>query len=114
MVGALANRCAVVTGASRGLGFAIARKYVEAGAHVMICARDAEPLERAHHELLDLAGVGQSVLAQAADISRSDDVNILVERALHEFGRLEVLVNNAGVAGPAGPLEDVEWRGWLH
>lgn len=114
MAGALANRCAVVTGASQGLGFAIARRYVEAGASVMICARGAELLERAHRELLALAGAGQSVLAQAADVSKPRDVNALIERALRQFGRLEVLVNNAGVAGPTGPVDDVDWQDWLH
>jgi len=114
MGGALANRCAIVTGASQGLGFAIARKYVEAGANVMICARGTELLEGAHRELVARAGAGQSVLAQSADISKPHDVNALVERALHEFGRLEVLVNNAGIAGPAGPVEAVDWREWLH
>jgi NAD(P)-dependent dehydrogenase (short-subunit alcohol dehydrogenase family) len=111
MVGALANRCAIVTGASQGLGLAIARKYLEAGANVMICARSAELLERAHGEL---AGNGASVLAQVADISKLPDVDALVERAVREFGRLDVLVNNAGVAGPVGPVDDVDWHGWLH
>src|SRR5207237_5097738 len=89
-------------------------KYVEAGANVIICARGADLLERAHRELLELAGDGVSVLAQVADISRPHDVNALVERAVHEFGRLEVLVNNAGVVCPAGPVADVDWQAWLH
>jgi NAD(P)-dependent dehydrogenase (short-subunit alcohol dehydrogenase family) len=113
MTGVLANRCAVVTGANQGLGFAIARKYVEAGASVMICARSAELLDKAHRELLELAGDGASVLAQVADISRPHDVNALVERAVNELGRLDVLVNNAGVAGPAGAVEDVDWQDWM-
>jgi len=111
MAGVLANRCAIVTGASQGLGFAIARRYVEAGASVIICARDAELLERAHREL---AGNGAAVLSQVADISKPRDVSALVERAVREFGRLDVLVNNAGVAGPAGPVDEVDWQDWLH
>jgi NAD(P)-dependent dehydrogenase (short-subunit alcohol dehydrogenase family) len=113
MVSTLANRCAIVTGASQGLGFAIARKYVEAGANVMICARSAESLEEAHRRLLELAGKGQAVLSQVADVSKSHDVTALVERSLQEFGRLQVLVNNAGIAGPAGAAEDVDWQEWL-
>lgn len=113
MDGALANRSAIVTGASQGLGLAIARKYVEAGANVLICARSAEDLEVAHRALLEKAVAGQSVLAQAADISKPQDVSALVERALREFGRLEVLVNNAGIAGPVGAVEDVDWQSWL-
>jgi NAD(P)-dependent dehydrogenase (short-subunit alcohol dehydrogenase family) len=113
-VRALANRCAIVTGASQGLGFAIAQKYVEAGAHVMICARSSESLDAAHAVLRQLAGPGQAVLSQAADVSKSQEVTALVQRTLQEFGGLHVLVNNAGVVGPAGAVEDVDWSEWLH
>jgi NAD(P)-dependent dehydrogenase (short-subunit alcohol dehydrogenase family) len=113
MPGALENRCAIVTGASQGLGFEIARQYVAAGAHIMICARGAESLDGARRRLIGLAGPRQTVLAQVADISKSHDVTTLVERAVQEFGRLHVLVNNAGIAEPAGAVEDVEWHEWL-
>ncbi len=109
----LANRRAIVTGASQGLGFAIAQKYVEAGAHVMICARSAESLDAAHSRLRQLAGPRQAVLSQVADVSQSEDVTALVRRTLQELGGLEVLVNNAAVAGPAGAAEDVAWNEWL-
>ena len=70
----LENRCAIVTGASEGLGFAIAQKYVEAGAHVMICARGDARLQRARSRLQELAGPAQLVRAQRADISNPRDV----------------------------------------
>ena len=109
----LENRCAIITGASEGLGFVIAQKYLEAGAHVMICARGADRLQRARSRLQDLARPGQSVLAQRADISSARDVTDLVQTALRELGGLHVLVNNAGIAGPAGPVEDADWHEWL-
>jgi NAD(P)-dependent dehydrogenase (short-subunit alcohol dehydrogenase family) len=110
----LEERCAIVTGASLGLGFAIAQKYVEAGADVMICARSGDSLQAAHARLRELASPGQSVLAQCADVSNPRDVTALVERALGEFGRLHVLVNNAGITGPAGAVEETDWHEWLH
>jgi NAD(P)-dependent dehydrogenase (short-subunit alcohol dehydrogenase family) len=113
MPGALQSRCAIVTGASRGLGFEIARQYVDAGANVIICARGAEALDEVHGQLLGRAVQGQMVLAQVADVSSQNDVTALVGRALAEFGRIEVLVNNAGVAEPAGAVEDVDWHSWL-
>src|SRR5580704_10571198 len=109
----LEQRYAIVTGASQGLGFEIARKYLEAGASLMICARDAVLLERATLELKTLAGTGQSVLALAADVSRAQDVAAIVGTALKEFGRLDILVNNAGIAGPIGTVESSDWQEWM-
>jgi NAD(P)-dependent dehydrogenase (short-subunit alcohol dehydrogenase family) len=109
----LEGRCALVTGASRGLGLEIARQYVAAGASVVICARGEGPLLEARSQILRLAGPGQCVVAMACDISKASDVTALVERALGELGRLDVLVNNAAVTGPAGPVESVDWSAWL-
>jgi NAD(P)-dependent dehydrogenase (short-subunit alcohol dehydrogenase family) len=109
----LENRCAIVTGGSMGLGFEIAKKYLEAGASLMICARNEVLLDKAAMDLTKLAGTGQSVLALPADVSKPEDVTALVHAALREFGRLDVLVNNAGIAGPTGPIENVDWEEWI-
>jgi NAD(P)-dependent dehydrogenase (short-subunit alcohol dehydrogenase family) len=109
----LESRCAIVTGASQGLGFAIARGYVEAGASVLICARGELLLEKAVSELRALASPGQSVVALPADVSKAADVTAVVEKAQREFGRVQILVNNAGIVGPTGPLESVDWQEWV-
>jgi NAD(P)-dependent dehydrogenase (short-subunit alcohol dehydrogenase family) len=109
----LEQRYAIVTGASQGLGFEIARKYLEAGASLMICARNEVLLEQATLKLKTLAGTGQSVLALAADVSRAPDVTAIVATALREFGRLDILVNNAGIAGPIGSVESSDWQEWI-
>jgi NAD(P)-dependent dehydrogenase (short-subunit alcohol dehydrogenase family) len=109
----LENRCAIITGGSMGLGFEIAKKYLEAGASLMICARNEVLLDKAALDLTKLAGTGQLVLALSADVSNPKDVTALVHAALREFGRLDVLVNNAGVAGPTGPVENVDWEEWI-
>jgi NAD(P)-dependent dehydrogenase (short-subunit alcohol dehydrogenase family) len=109
----LENRCAIVTGGSEGLGYAIARQYLEAGASVLVCARRDPRVAEAAAALRKLAGPGQSVIALSADVSRPDDAAALVERALREFGRLDILVNNAGVAGPSGRAERVDWDEWV-
>jgi NAD(P)-dependent dehydrogenase (short-subunit alcohol dehydrogenase family) len=110
---ALSGRNAVVTGASQGLGRAIAEAYVGAGASVFICARDAALLNTVQRELAARAGAGQRVEAIAADVSRSGDVERLAAAALKAFPQLHVLVNNAGVYGPMGPIEDVDWAEWV-
>jgi NAD(P)-dependent dehydrogenase (short-subunit alcohol dehydrogenase family) len=110
----LENRCALVTGASQGLGREIARHYLAAGASLAICARDQQLLETAAAELRTLARPGQAVLAVPADVSRPEDVARLVAAALAHFGHLDILVNNAGVAGPTGAVESLDWDEWVY
>jgi NAD(P)-dependent dehydrogenase (short-subunit alcohol dehydrogenase family) len=109
----LADRCALISGASRGLGLEIARYYVRAGASVAICARDASTLGEAARSLRELAGAGQRVAALAVDVGRPADVAQLTEFAVRELGRLDILVNNAGIAGASGALEDTDWLEWV-
>jgi NAD(P)-dependent dehydrogenase (short-subunit alcohol dehydrogenase family) len=110
---ALAGRSALITGANQGLGLAIARAFVEAGANVVLCARDAVLLERARAEVAACAHQGEQVIAQPADVSNRDDVDRLVAMALAAFPDLQILVNNAGIYGPMGPSEDVDWDAWV-
>jgi NAD(P)-dependent dehydrogenase (short-subunit alcohol dehydrogenase family) len=109
----LAGRAALITGANQGLGLAIARAYVQAGASVLLCARDAAMLDRARHEVAALAGQGQRVIAQPADVSNRDDVDRLAAAALSAFPDLQILVNNAGVYGPMGLSETIDWDAWV-
>lgn len=109
----LAGRNAVITGASQGLGRAIAEAYLDAGASVCICARDETLLTEVRRDLAVRARAGQRVEAIAADVSRPDDVERLVGGALKAFPQVHVLVNNAGVYGPMGPIEEVDWAEWV-
>jgi NAD(P)-dependent dehydrogenase (short-subunit alcohol dehydrogenase family) len=113
MSGALAGRTAIVTGASQGLGLAIARAYGAAGASVLICARERSPLDAALEEVEATAAGGARVLAETADVSKREDAERLVAAAIRGFGQLDVLVNNAGVYGPKGLVEDVPWDEWV-
>src|SRR5574341_779670 len=112
MTWSLAGRSAIVTGASQGLGLEIARAYVRAGASVMLCARDERKLAEARVDVAALTGNGQRVEAMAADVSIDGDVRRLVRHALEAFGRVHVLVNNAGVYGPFGPVDQIDWTEW--
>jgi NAD(P)-dependent dehydrogenase (short-subunit alcohol dehydrogenase family) len=109
----LAGRSAVITGANQGLGLAIAKAFVEAGASILMCARDEALLARARDEAASGAGEGQRVLAHAADVSRRDQVDGLAAAACAAFPDLQVLVNNAGVYGPMGPSDTVDWDAWV-
>ncbi len=99
----LAGQVVIVTGASSGIGEAVARRLVRAGARVVITARRPDRLEALAREL-DPAGA--SVLAVAGDVTSDPDRRKLVEAAVKKFGRIDALVNNAGY-GTRGPVEIV-------
>jgi 3-oxoacyl-[acyl-carrier protein] reductase len=90
----LAGRAAVVTGGTRGIGLAIARALAEDGASVVVSGRDAGRLESA---VAEIESVGASALGVAADQSKREDCDRLVDAAKERFGRIDVLVNNAGI-----------------
>lgn len=90
----LVNKVALVTGASRGIGRAIALRLGRMGASVSICSRKREDIEQT---AANLQKAGIRALPFAADVTRAEDVESLVERTSAEFGEIEILVNNAGI-----------------
>jgi 3-oxoacyl-[acyl-carrier protein] reductase len=102
----------VITGGSRGLGFAAAQAISGEGAHVVICARGAEPLQRAVGQLRAAAPAGAKVEGIVADVSTEDGVRTVIDGAVETFGRLDVLVNNVGLAKGAGveATTDADWQ----
>jgi NAD(P)-dependent dehydrogenase (short-subunit alcohol dehydrogenase family) len=109
----LAGRGAVITGANRGLGRAIAQHFVRAGASVALLARDERLLAETQDELRAHARPGQEVHAWSADVADRSSVASAVERAQHSLGAITILVNNAGVYGPLGRFEDTDWSAWV-
>ncbi len=109
----LHGKAVVITGASLGLGRAIAEACIANGAHIFLCARGKEALERTREELGCQAKPGQKVLSLAADVCRPEEVKQLIAEALRGLGRIDGLVNNAGVYGPMGLVEDVGWEDWV-
>jgi NAD(P)-dependent dehydrogenase (short-subunit alcohol dehydrogenase family) len=108
----LTGRRALVTGASQGFGLAVARAFANQGAHVFICARDSELLALAAREVSrDSTGEGR-VYARAADIASTVQVDQLIDWAVGLAGGLDILVCNAGVYGPKGPIDVVDWNAW--
>ncbi|HMA34176.1 MAG TPA: SDR family oxidoreductase [Chloroflexia bacterium] len=107
----LANKIALITGASKGIGRAIARELVREGASVAICARNATALHEAAAEIAAEAHDAGRVLAIPTDVTNANDVKSLMQRVGQHFGRLDILVNNAGRATPGrfGDLTDADW-----
>jgi NAD(P)-dependent dehydrogenase (short-subunit alcohol dehydrogenase family) len=106
----LKDKVALITGASQGLGRALALAFAREGARVVVNARSEDSVRPVAGEVED---VGGEVLAVAADVSKGADVERLVGESVERLGKIDVLVNNAGLLGPRVAIEDYpedEWR----
>jgi NAD(P)-dependent dehydrogenase (short-subunit alcohol dehydrogenase family) len=105
----LADRIALVTGASRGIGYATALALAKAGAHIVALARTVGGLEELDDAIKALGGSATLVPLDLKDYQGIDRLGL----ALHErFGRLDVLIGNAGILGPLSPLGHIEAKAW--
>jgi NAD(P)-dependent dehydrogenase (short-subunit alcohol dehydrogenase family) len=108
----LKNKVSLITGASQGLGKAIAHAFLKEGAHVAICARDSNLIESVADELRAHSVIDQKVFAATCDVSSFDQVERLFSDLSDWLGSVEILVNNAGVYGPKGGSENVPFEEW--
>ncbi|HUN90935.1 MAG TPA: SDR family oxidoreductase [Burkholderiaceae bacterium] len=104
-----AQRVAMVTGAGTGIGRAAVQAFHGAGYRVVLAGRNRERLERV---VAELGAAPDRALAVACDVSDPDSVSALFARTRAEFGRLDVLFNNAGVGAPSIPLEELTFAQW--
>lgn len=110
----LTGRTAIITGASQGLGRTIARRYAEEGASLLLVARGEELLREAEAETRAVAtGPGQKVVAMRGDVSSPESCEAIARTAVEALGGITILVNNAGVYGPKGTIEEVDWKAWV-
>ena len=104
----LAGKTSLITGGSRGIGFAIARKLGELGSRVSVCSRDGKRLESAASEL-ERAGI--EVFAMQCDVTRPADIDAFVQKTESSLGHVDIAVNNAGVGlfGPSHEASEADW-----
>ena len=106
----LTDRRCLVTGGGRGIGRAIALALAREGAHVAILARTGSELDETAALLDDR---GQAALKLRADVGRCEEVDAAIERVLAAWDGVDVLVNNAGIQGPIGRMEEVDPEAWM-
>ena len=107
----LRDQVAIVTGGGRGIGEAIALRFAAEGAAVTVAGTSSEALERVARLIRERGG---RAIASVTDVADESQVQAMVDRTLAELGRLDVLVNNAGISGPTARAEDVDLADWNH
>ncbi len=108
----LRDKVAIITGASKGIGKAIAVRYAEEGAAVVVASRSEDLLASIAQQIRDS---GSRALALPLDVRRPESVEAVVQKTVSEFGRLDIMVNNAGIsmAHPSEDLKPEDWQGAL-
>ena len=107
----LDGRTALITGGSKGLGLAMAQKFAESGANVVLAARDAATLAAAEAEInATHQGAAKAI---PTDVTDPEACKALYVGACAQYGQVDILVNNAGVYGPKGEIESVDWAEWV-
>jgi NAD(P)-dependent dehydrogenase (short-subunit alcohol dehydrogenase family) len=100
----LKNKSVVITGASSGMGKAIAELFAREGAHIIVVARRTERLEELAASMKDAPG---KIIPFTGDVSKESTVTEAIDLAVKEFGRLDILINNAGIMDDMSPIGDV-------
>ena len=106
----LAGKAAIITGAGRGIGRAIALAFAQEEADVLVASRTLSEVAETAEEVRAL---GRHALPLKVDVSNRDEVERMVAQALEEFGKLDILVNSAGIYGAIGPLVDNDPEKWV-
>jgi NAD(P)-dependent dehydrogenase (short-subunit alcohol dehydrogenase family) len=105
----LRGKVALVTGGSRGIGWAIAAAYAQSGANVFICARNVNDIEAALRDIRQTGGVIDGV---TGDVGKAEDVEHVVRKTVARFGTIDVLVNNASILGPRETIANYPLAAW--
>lgn len=105
----LTNRIALVTGATKGIGFAVAKRFAAEGAHVIATGRSVVGLEELDDVIKEIGGTATLV---PLDLLESDKIELLAANIAQRFGRLDILVGNAGILGELSPVPHIDPKDW--
>jgi NAD(P)-dependent dehydrogenase (short-subunit alcohol dehydrogenase family) len=107
----LSGRSAIITGASQGLGREIACRFLASGANVALCARTTPDIEAAA-AALRIEFSNRTILAETCDVADTAQIDRMFDATLAALGRIDIVVNNAGIHGPIGQIGEINWAAW--
>jgi 3-oxoacyl-[acyl-carrier protein] reductase len=108
----LRNKVAIITGGNQGFGLAVAKSFASEGASLVLAARDSGRLQQSKTEIEKEFRTPVEIIS--ADVSNAEENARMVDLAMSSFGRIDIFVANAGIYGPKGPIESVDWSDWSY
>lgn len=108
----LEGKVAIITGASRGLGYNITERFLKEGASLIVCARNVRELEKSIAVFQAKKEYSGKVIAMCADVAKEEDAAVLCSTCIQQFGKIDILVNNAGIHGAKGAIDTVDMDEW--
>jgi len=109
----LNKKVAIITGASKGIGFEVSKKFLANGANLVICSRSENRIKNAFKKLNLIKKKNQKIFYLKIDVSQNKEIKKLVSFTIKKLKKIDILVNNAGIYGPKGKIEDVNWKEWV-
>ena len=107
------DKVVLITGASKGLGYQIAKSYLKFGANLMICSSNLNNIKKSYIKLKKIKKKNQKIFYLAIDVSSPEQVKKLVTFTIKKFKKIDILINNAGIHGPKGYIEKINWDDWV-
>ena len=107
------DKVTLVTGASKGLGYQIAKSYLKHGSNLMICSSNFNNIKRSYINLNKIKKKNQKIFYLVTDVSSPQQVKKLVNFTIKKFKKIDILINNAGIYGPKGHIEKINWDEWV-
>ena len=107
------DKVVLITGASKGLGYQIAKSYLKFGSNLMICSSNLNNIKKSYIKLKKIKKKNQKIFYLAIDVSSPKQVKKLVTFTIKKFKKIDILINNAGIYGPKGYIEKINWDDWV-
>jgi NAD(P)-dependent dehydrogenase (short-subunit alcohol dehydrogenase family) len=107
------NKVVLIVGASRGIGFELAKNYLKFGANLMVCSKNLIKIKKAYQKLNKLKNKNQKIFYSCVDISYENEVKLLIKLTLKKLSKIDIIISNAGIYGPRGTIENVNWVEWV-